>query len=154
MNKQSGSEMRKKEGGSGRRRDAPPLVQPPVRFGLAVSLFAVVLMSSIRTFAAESGGHAFEDTLADILTWVVMIVAPVVLIGLFLILHILPEKIAERRKHPQLSAIKTLCILAARLALGLHQTGDAQNGLRHRCGGTGRGIGSGRGRTEGRLKTG
>jgi CBS domain containing-hemolysin-like protein len=116
MNKQSGSEMKKKEGGSvrsrGRRRDAPPIVQPLVRFGLAVSVFAVVLMSSVRIFAAESGGHAFEDTLADILTWVVLIVAPIVLIGLFLILHILPEKIAERRRHPQLQAIKTLCFLS------------------------------------------
>ncbi|TAK03000.1 MAG: DUF3302 domain-containing protein [Candidatus Manganitrophaceae bacterium] len=69
-------------------------------------------MRSIRTFAAESGGHAFEDTLADILTWVVLIVAPIVLIGLFLILHILPEKVAERRRHPQLAAIKTLCLLS------------------------------------------
>lgn len=116
MNKQSESEMKKREGGSvrsrGPRRDAPPIVQPLVRFGLAVSVFAAVLMSSIRIFAAESGGHAFEDTLADILTWVVMIVAPVALIGLFLILHILPEKIAERRRHPQLPAIKTLCILS------------------------------------------
>ncbi|MCG3113797.1 MAG: DUF3302 domain-containing protein [Candidatus Manganitrophus sp. SB1] len=113
MNKKNGSEMKKKEGGSGRRRrDAPPIVQPLVRFGLAVSVFAVVLMSSVRIFAAEAEGHAFEDTLADILTWVVLIVAPIVLIGLFLILHILPEKIAERRRHPQLQAIKTLCFLS------------------------------------------
>lgn len=82
------------------------------RFAFFLSVLIVVLMRSIRTFAAESGGHAFEDTLADILTWVVLIVAPIVLIGLFLILHILPEKVAERRRHPQLAAIKTLCLLS------------------------------------------
>ncbi|MBI3804222.1 MAG: DUF3302 domain-containing protein [Nitrospirae bacterium] len=69
-------------------------------------------MSSIRAFAAESEGHAFEDTLADILTWVVLIVAPIVAIAVFLMVHILPEKFAEKRRHPQLAAIKTLCILS------------------------------------------
>jgi len=83
---------------------------------LALSLWVWIwvfgLMSSIRVFAAESGGHAFEDTLADILTWVVLIVAPIVGIAVFLMVHILPEKFAEKRRHPQLAAIKTLCILS------------------------------------------
>lgn len=108
MNKKNGYEMKKKEG-----RKAPPRcagADPPgvARLGLFLRVFAVVLMSSVR----EAEGASFEDTLADVLTWVVLIVAPVVLIGLFLLLHILPEKIAERRKHPQLPAIKTLCILS------------------------------------------
>jgi CBS domain containing-hemolysin-like protein len=102
--------MKKKKNGEASARSTRRVA----RLGLSLWVWIWVFgqMSSIRVFAAESGGHAFEDTLADILTWVVLIVAPVVLIGLFLILHILPEKIAERRKHPQLQAIKTLCILS------------------------------------------
>lgn len=53
-----------------------------------------------------------EDILADILTWVVLIVSPVIGIGLFLMLHILPEKFAAKRNHPQLAAIKTVCFLS------------------------------------------
>jgi hypothetical protein len=53
-----------------------------------------------------------EDILADILTWVVLVVVPVVAIGLFLLVHILPEKYAAKRRHPQLDAIKTLCFLS------------------------------------------
>jgi hypothetical protein len=53
-----------------------------------------------------------EEVLADILTWVVLVVAPSVAIALFLLVHILPEKLAARRRHPQLDAIKTLCLLS------------------------------------------
>jgi hypothetical protein len=40
------------------------------------------------------------DTMADVLTWIVLIVAPIVGIAVFLLIHILPEKIAEKRQHP------------------------------------------------------
>jgi hypothetical protein len=33
-------------------------------------------------------------------------------IAVFWIVHILPEKIAEKRKHPQAKAIQTLCLLS------------------------------------------
>jgi CBS domain containing-hemolysin-like protein len=52
------------------------------------------------------------DTAADVITWVVLIIAPVIAIGVFLLVHILPEKIAEKRKHPQAKAIQTLCMLS------------------------------------------
>ncbi len=52
------------------------------------------------------------DAVADVMAWVVLIVAPVVGIGVFLLVHILPEKIAEKKKHPQAKAIQTLCILS------------------------------------------
>ena len=45
------------------------------------------------------------DTMADVIAWIALIVVPVVLIGLFWIVHILPEKIAHKRRHPQLPAI-------------------------------------------------
>jgi hypothetical protein len=47
-----------------------------------------------------------------VLAWVVLIVAPAVGIAVFWIVHILPEKIAEKRRHPQAKAIQCLCLLS------------------------------------------
>jgi hypothetical protein len=52
------------------------------------------------------------DKIADYLAVIVLVVVPVALIYLFWIVHIMPEKIAERRGHPQTDAIKTLCLLS------------------------------------------
>jgi hypothetical protein len=52
------------------------------------------------------------DTLANIIAWIAIIIVPVVLVGAFWWLHIMPEKIAEKRKHPQLQAIKIVCLLS------------------------------------------
>lgn len=52
------------------------------------------------------------DAVANGAAWVVLFIAPLAAIGIFLIIHILPEKIAEKKKHPQLDAIKTLCLLS------------------------------------------
>ena len=52
------------------------------------------------------------DQVADIISWVALIIAPIVVIGVFWLVHILPEKIAEKRKHPQAKAIQTLCLLS------------------------------------------
>ena len=54
----------------------------------------------------------FVDTLADILAIVVLLLVPIGGIYLFWMVHILPEKIAEKRHHPQKEAIKTLCLLS------------------------------------------
>ena len=52
------------------------------------------------------------DTVAGAIAWFAFILVPPVLIGAFLLVHILPEKIAEKRHHPQLGAIKCLCLLS------------------------------------------
>jgi CBS domain containing-hemolysin-like protein len=52
------------------------------------------------------------DTAADVLAWIVLILAPVIGIAVFLLVHILPEKIAEKRKHPQAKVVQVLCILS------------------------------------------
>lgn len=52
------------------------------------------------------------DSVADALAWIVLIVAPVVGIAVFWLVHILPEKIAEQRKHPQAKAIQVVCLLS------------------------------------------
>jgi hypothetical protein len=52
------------------------------------------------------------DSVAGVIAWFAFIIVPPVLIGVFLLVHILPEKIAEKRHHPQLGAIKCLCLLS------------------------------------------
>ena len=52
------------------------------------------------------------DTVANVIAWFAFIIVPPVLIVVFLLVHILPEKVAEKRRHPQLGAIKCLCFLS------------------------------------------
>lgn len=52
------------------------------------------------------------DALADVISWVALIIAPIIGIAIFWLVHILPEKIAEKKKHPQTGAIQCLCLLS------------------------------------------
>jgi CBS domain containing-hemolysin-like protein len=52
------------------------------------------------------------DSLANGISWVVLIIAPIVGITVFWLVHILPEKIAEKKRHPQTKAIQCLCLLS------------------------------------------
>ena len=74
-------------------------------------LFMILAFHAMPAQAALFKGEAL-DKAADILAWVVLVIAPVVAITVFWIVHILPEKIAENRKHPQAKAIQTLCLLS------------------------------------------
>jgi hypothetical protein len=71
----------------------------------------LVAWAPLLAQASLLSGEAM-DTMANVISWVVIIVAPVLLISVFWLLHILPEKVAEKRHHPQLDAIKTLCFLS------------------------------------------
>ena len=75
------------------------------------ALLAALLGLPMNVRASMFKGEAL-DTAADVLTWVVLIVAPIVGIGVFLLVHILPEKIAEKKQHPQAKAIQCLCLLS------------------------------------------
>ena len=52
------------------------------------------------------------DSMANGLALFILFAMPIGVIYLFWIIHILPEKIAEKRHHPQKDAIKTLCLLS------------------------------------------
>jgi len=52
------------------------------------------------------------DTIADWMAIFVIIVVPIAGIAVVLIIHVLPEKIAERNHHPQKAAIQMLCFLS------------------------------------------
>lgn len=51
-------------------------------------------------------------TAADYMAVFVIIVVPIAVIVLFWLVHVLPEKIAHKRHHPQKDAIQVLCLLS------------------------------------------
>jgi CBS domain containing-hemolysin-like protein len=85
----------------------------PTAVSLAPRLWLPLAAILVSTSAQASllSGDAL-DTMADVVAWIVLIVAPVTVIALFWMVHILPEKIAERRRHPQAKAIQVLCLLS------------------------------------------
>jgi CBS domain containing-hemolysin-like protein len=75
---------------------------------------ALTLAGVLATAAARASMFAGEtlDAVASGIAWVVLVVVPIVGIAVFWLVHILPEKIAEQRRHPQAKAIQTLCLLS------------------------------------------
>ena len=53
-----------------------------------------------------------ENALAEVISWLVIVIVPVALLALYGWIHVLPEKIEEKRAHPQTAAIKALCLLS------------------------------------------
>lgn len=82
----------------------------------------VLAISILLAIGRPASAHAsiFEgetlDKVAEILAWIVLVIAPVVGIVVFWLVHIMPEKIAEKKHHPQAKAIQVLCLLS--LAFG------------------------------------
>jgi hypothetical protein len=82
-----------------------------------IGLSLLIMLSALPSNAEASlFSPEVEDKLATFLALFVIFVVPVVLIVLFWLVHILPEKIAHKRHHPQFEAIRTLCLLS--LAFG------------------------------------
>jgi CBS domain containing-hemolysin-like protein len=77
---------------------------------LPLIVFAFLAVPS-RAHASFLHGETL-DTVADVIAWFAFIIVPPVLIVAFLAVHIIPEKVAEKRHHPQLGAIKCLCFLS------------------------------------------
>ena len=82
----------------------------PTRLPLVIAVVAALLAPGVAHASFLSGDAL--DTAADWIAIVVLIVVPVVVIVVFWLVHIMPEKIAEKRHHPQKSAINTLCLLS------------------------------------------
>jgi hypothetical protein len=80
--------------------------------------WALVPLTAFVILALPSGAQAslFHgetlDSIANGISWVVLIVGPIIGIAIFWLVHILPEKIAHKKKHPQTRAIQCLCLLS------------------------------------------
>src|SRR5512134_4146720 len=75
------------------------------------------LVAAAAALAASSARASFLsgdllDSVADWLALFVIFIVPCVVIVLFWMVHVLPEKIAHKRHHPQREAIQTLCLLS------------------------------------------
>lgn len=57
-----------------------------------------------------------EETIADVMVWVVILFVPAIAIYLFWKVHVLPEVFAEKHQHPNKHGIQVLCLLS--LAFG------------------------------------
>ena len=94
----------------------------------------VIWLIALGLLALPSTAHAslFHgetlDAIANGISWVVLIIAPIIGIAVFWLVHILPEKIAEKKNHPQTQgdpvpvpalALLWWTALANRMALGL-----------------------------------
>jgi hypothetical protein len=78
-----------------------------------VLLFLLVNFGWLSSSAHASFLHGDAlDSLANGIAWVAIIIAPIIGIVVFWLVHILPEKIAEKKKHPQAHAIQCLCLLS------------------------------------------
>ena len=76
---------------------------------LAAALACAVASAPAR--ASFLSGEAL-DTAANVLSWLVLILVPIAAIAVFWMVHVLPEKIAHKKHHPQRDAIQTLCLLS------------------------------------------
>ncbi len=76
-----------------------------------------VLLAPLSVLAARSADASFLagdalDSFANGMAWFILIVMPPIAIGLFWMVHVLPQKVAEKRHHPQKEAIHMLCLLS------------------------------------------
>lgn len=79
----------------------------PIRAAFALAAFAAARSAHASLFSGET-----LDAVADIMAIVVLIIVPVVIIVVFWMVHVLPERFAEKRHHPQAQAIQVLCLLS------------------------------------------
>ncbi len=76
---------------------------------------ALVAMSAAMASSAAHASFLHGEALDSVAKWLALFIIfalPIAGIWLFWMIHILPEKIAEKRHHPQKDAIKTLCLLS------------------------------------------
>lgn len=81
-----------------------------IRHWLAISAMLASCWGS-PAHASFFEGEAL-DTMADVMSYVVLVLVPILAIALFWLVHVMPEKIAEKNHHPQKAAIHTLCLLS------------------------------------------
>jgi hypothetical protein len=78
--------------------------------------FAPLITFALMALPAPAHASLFHgetlDSIANGISWVVLIVGPIIGIAIFWLVHILPEKIAEKKRHPQAKAIQCVCLLS------------------------------------------
>jgi cell division protein FtsB len=79
---------------------------------------AILLLTLLGAASLPQSAHASMfhgetlDSIANVISWVALVIAPIIGIVLFWLVHILPEKIAHKRKHPQTRLVQCLCLMS------------------------------------------
>jgi hypothetical protein len=85
-------------------------IQPKRR---AAALILLALLFATPTHAHASFLHGDTlDAVANGIAWFALILVPIVGVTVFLLVHVMPEKIAHKKGHPQTGAIQCLCLLS------------------------------------------
>jgi hypothetical protein len=74
-------------------------------------LLAVIFGAPRHAHASFLHGDTL-DSVANGIAWFALILVPIVAVTVFLLVHVMPEKIAHKRGHPQTGAIQCLCLLS------------------------------------------
>jgi hypothetical protein len=85
------------------------MFKPPTTIKNTVHITLFGVMSIVSGQASAAG---FVDTLADVFSWIAIIIIPIVLGIAYWQIHYLPSKIAEKRQHPQKEAIHAMCMVS------------------------------------------
>ena len=89
-----------------------------VRWARALARVAAATLLGISAAGLASAAHAsflppeLMDKAAMTIAWFVIVIVPIGAVVLFWMVHVLPEKIAHKRHHPQRDAIQVLCLLS------------------------------------------
>jgi hypothetical protein len=84
---------------------------PPLRIVAQASAGAIAALGVADAQASLFTGDTL-DAVANGIAWAVLVLVPIIGITVFWLVHVLPEKIAHKRHHPQTKAIQTLCLLS------------------------------------------
>jgi len=79
---------------------------------VARAVFALVALALPTAARASFLPPEMMDTVSMYLAWFIIFAVPIGGIVVFWLVHVLPEKIAHKRHHPQRDAIHTLCLLS------------------------------------------
>jgi hypothetical protein len=83
-----------------------------MRIQVTALIRAAALVLGLAPALARAASGEFVDKAASFLAVFIIIAMPIGGIVLFWLVHVLPEKIAEKRQHPQKDAIHVLCLLS------------------------------------------
>jgi hypothetical protein len=89
-----------------------PAPRPASNAGGAPAALTLAALAFANSAHASFLPPEVMDSAAMYLAWFIIIFVPIGAIVLFWLVHILPEKIAHKRHHPQRDAIQTLCLLS------------------------------------------
>jgi hypothetical protein len=77
----------------------------------APALLTLLLTAPTHAHASFLHGETL-DSVANGIAWFALILVPIVGVTVFLLVHVMPEKIAHKKGHPQTGAIQCLCLLS------------------------------------------